>query len=280
MNNTPSPFGGQQEQIQNPNFQNPFGAGQQEQLNTTNNMQQNPPANQQMPVNNTPNPFENNQANNNMQTQQVSSPQIQQQNPVVTQQTPVNNTPNPFENNPSIQSNPNDPLNLGDDLKKTASKLEMPSDLKENENIETNSTSNDLANLNSSMPDSSQSKEEIQEMIDETVEKVIEEKWEKLLKSVEKVVNWKERQEKEVELLKNTMSEVKDSFGKLEKKITNKISSYDSGLLDVNSEIKALEKVFQKITPTLVNNVNNLEKIAESIKKSTGVKIEKETSKK
>lgn len=228
---------------------------------------------------NTPNPF---QTNSNIQESNLQNP-FTEQTPIVSNNTQQNSTqnqtsinPNPFENNPLVQPNSNNALNLGSDLNIKAD-LESPSNQK---NVNSDSTSNDLANLNSSIPNSSQSKEEIQEMIDETVEKVIEEKWEKLLKSIEKVVNWKERQEKEVELLKSTMNEVKESFGKLEKKITNKISSYDSGLLDVNSEIKALEKVFQKITPTLVNNVNNLEKIAESIKNSTGVKVEKDKSKK
>ena len=271
--NTPNPFQ-TNSNIQESNLQNPFT---EQTPIVSNNTQQNSTQNQTS-IN--PNPFENNQnvnPNFNHPTQTVI------QTPIVSNNTQQNTTqnqtsinPNPFENNPLVQPNSNNALNLGSDLNIKAD-LESPSNQK---NVNSDSTSNDLANLNSSIPNSSQSKEEIQEMIDETVEKVIEEKWEKLLKSIEKVVNWKERQEKEVELLKSTMNEVKESFGKLEKKITNKISSYDSGLLDVNSEIKALEKVFQKITPTLVNNVNNLEKIAESIKNSTGVKVEKDKSKK
>jgi len=121
-------------------------------------------------------------------------------------------------------------------------------------------------------------REEIQNLIDETVEKVIEEKWEKLLFSVEKVVKWKEVEENEIENLKLTLSNIKENFENLDKKLSSKLSSYDSGLLDINSEIKALEKVFQKITPTLVNNVNELSKIAESIKENTNLKINKDES--
>lgn len=119
-------------------------------------------------------------------------------------------------------------------------------------------------------------KEEIHEMIDETVEKIIEERWEKLLSSVQKVVSWKESQEKQLNDLQENLKDFKENFEKLDTKLTNKISSYDRDILDVNSEIKALEKVFQKITPTLVNNVNELAKIADELR---GVKTESNSSK-
>ena len=132
----------------------------------------------------------------------------------------------------------------------------------------------DLNQVKSGLVDEKITRDDVQEMVDETVEKIIEEKWEKLLSSVESVVSWKETQEKEMEEIKSSIVEIMDNFGKLEKKLSDKISTYDSGLLDVNAEIKALEKVFQKITPTLVNNVNNLEKIAMSLKESTHVNVD------
>lgn len=109
-------------------------------------------------------------------------------------------------------------------------------------------------------------KEKIQEMIDETVEKIIEERWEKLVSNIDKVVKWKDKVEIQVNLVKEDINSIKGSFEDLEKKLVNKISSYDRNILDVNSEIKALEKVFQKITPTLVNNVNELARITEELK--------------
>ncbi len=109
-------------------------------------------------------------------------------------------------------------------------------------------------------------KDEIQEMIDETVEKIIDERWSRLVESVEKVVKWKEKQEAQLNLVKEDIVHLRESMESMEKKVLNKISSYDSNILDVNSEIKALEKVFQKITPTLINNVNELSKITEGLR--------------
>ncbi len=110
------------------------------------------------------------------------------------------------------------------------------------------------------------SNEKIQEMIDETIEKLMEEKWENISQNIAKIAAWKEKQESEVKSLKEDIIIIKDNFEKIEKKIMSKVSDYDKNILDVNSEIKALEKVFQKITPTLINNVNELSKITQDLK--------------
>jgi len=103
-------------------------------------------------------------------------------------------------------------------------------------------------------------KDQIVEMIDETVEKIIDEKWNELVGSVNKIGKWKDKTESVIEMLKEDIVAMRDGFSKLETKIVNKISNYDRDIMDVGGEIKALEKVFQKITPTLINNVNELSK--------------------
>lgn len=114
--------------------------------------------------------------------------------------------------------------------------------------------------------------DEIQEMIDETVEKIIDDKWDKVVSNVEKVISWKEQLEKQINMLKEDILHMKDEFQNVEKRIANKLNSYDKDIMDVGSEIKALEKVFQKITPTLVNNVNELSRIATTLKESNNSK--------
>ncbi len=125
---------------------------------------------------------------------------------------------------------------------------------------------NSFQNANANPGVTKMSKDEIIEMIDETVEKIIEDKWNELIGDINKIGKWKDKTESVIEMLKEDIVAIRDGFGKLESKILNKISSYDKDILDVNSEIKALEKVFQKITPTLINNVNELSKIANEFK--------------
>lgn len=120
--------------------------------------------------------------------------------------------------------------------------------------------------IEESMKEDTYTKDQIQEIIAETVEKVIEERWEQLLDKVNKVAAWKEKQDAHINMIAEDIVTMKDGVEKLEKRLINKVESYDKNILDVNSEIKALEKVFQKITPTLVNNVNELTKITQGFR--------------
>ena len=136
----------------------------------------------------------------------------------------------------------------------------------QNSNISNPFNSVPSSNLTPSTNSSTLSSEEIQNFIDETVEKVISGRWDELTAQVETVVKWKSLIEERQEKFEKDISSLSKKFEDFEKKILAKISSYDSNLLDVNSEMKALEKVFSKITPTLVYNVNELSKIVERFK--------------
>lgn len=127
----------------------------------------------------------------------------------------------------------------------------------------------------SSMPMGNNSSDEIQSLINETVEKLIEEKWVELTANVQKVVTWKSKVEEQITLIKEDVVAMQEGFSNLERRLISKINNYDKSILDVGSEIKALDKVFQKITPTLVNNVTELGRIAKDLK---GVSHEKPSS--
>jgi hypothetical protein len=53
----------------------------------------------------------------------------------------------------------------------------------------------------------------------------------------------------------------------LHKAIVARIGEYDKSLLDVGTEIKAMEKVFQKVLPDLTGSVQELSKITKDMKK-------------
>ena len=107
---------------------------------------------------------------------------------------------------------------------------------------------------------------DVQALINETVEKIIEEKWTSLTENVQKVVDWKSKVEEQITLVKEDVVSMQESFSTLEKRLISKINNYDKSILDVGSEIKAMDKVFQKITPTLVNNVTELGRVVKDLK--------------
>ena len=102
--------------------------------------------------------------------------------------------------------------------------------------------------------------------IEELVETIIEEKWEELLRDVNKIINWKNKVESRVSEIEMRIDHLKESFSDLQKAIVGKVGEYDKHIMEVGSEIKAMERVFSKVLPTFTENVNELNNITRKIK--------------
>jgi len=103
--------------------------------------------------------------------------------------------------------------------------------------------------------------------IEELAEVIIDEKWEELIKSLNKITEWKDSTEMRLGKMEQEFSDLKSDFDNLHKAIIGKIGEYDQNILNVGTEIKAMEKVFQKILPTFTENVAELSRIT---KRSSG----------
>ena len=101
-----------------------------------------------------------------------------------------------------------------------------------------------------------------EEKIQEVAEAVIEEKWEGLTKDIKAVIEWKNRSEGKMVQLEQEISDLKSSLDSLNSSIIGKVGQYDKNLMEVGTEIKAMEKEFQNILPSLTENVAKLERIA------------------
>ncbi|MEK6943792.1 MAG: hypothetical protein AABX00_07050 [Nanoarchaeota archaeon] len=104
-----------------------------------------------------------------------------------------------------------------------------------------------------------------EERIQEIAESIIDEKWDELAVDIRKVVEWKERSEERITKIEQQLLDMKISIDSLTKSIMGKISSYDQNIIDVGTEIKAMEKVFQKVLPTMTESVNRLERATKNI---------------
>jgi len=105
-----------------------------------------------------------------------------------------------------------------------------------------------------------------EERIQEVTEAIIDEKWEEFSKDIRKVVEWKEKSEERITKLEQQMLDLRMSIDSLTKSIMSKISAYDQNIVDVGTEIKAMEKVFQKVLPNLTENVNKLDRMTKGYK--------------
>jgi hypothetical protein len=101
---------------------------------------------------------------------------------------------------------------------------------------------------------------------EELIEAIIDEKWNELLKDINKVIDWKDKAETRLVQMEQKLQDIKEEFDKLHQAIIGKVGEYDKHILDVGTEVKAMEKVFQKVLPTFVDNINELGRITDNIK--------------
>ena len=105
-----------------------------------------------------------------------------------------------------------------------------------------------------------------EERIQEVAEAIIDEKWEVIAKDIKKMIEWKESSENRLAKLEQQMIDLRLSIDSLTKSMVAKISGYDQNIVDVGTEIKAMEKVFQKVLPTLTESVNKLDRMTKGVK--------------
>ncbi len=102
---------------------------------------------------------------------------------------------------------------------------------------------------------------------EELVEKIIQEKWQELTRELGKFNEWKEKTDSRLDKIEQSISDIKGQMDNLQKAVVGRVSEYDKALLDVGTEIKAMEKVFQKVLPDLTTSVQELSRITKTVKK-------------
>jgi DNA-binding transcriptional MerR regulator len=104
------------------------------------------------------------------------------------------------------------------------------------------------------------------ESVEELVESIVEEKWKDVSKEVAKTAEWKEVIASRLDKLEQSIADLKGDVDNLHKAIISKVGEYDKSLIDVGTELKAMEKVFQKVLPGLTENVSELSRITSKVK--------------
>ncbi len=101
---------------------------------------------------------------------------------------------------------------------------------------------------------------------EELIEAIIDEKWNELLKDINKIIEWKNRMDQKIAGMDQKITDLKNEFDKLHTAVVGKIGEYDKNILEVGSDIKAMEQVFKKILPSFTENVKELSRITKNVK--------------
>ena len=102
------------------------------------------------------------------------------------------------------------------------------------------------------------------DQIEEVAEAIIDEKWKEFEEDLKVIIDWKEKTESKISKFEQEIADLAANISNLNRNITGKISEYDKNISSVGTEIKAMEKVFEKVLPSLTENVNRLERMSKS----------------
>ena len=102
--------------------------------------------------------------------------------------------------------------------------------------------------------------------IHEIAEGIINERWEEFVAHIGDLAVWKERTETSILSIKQEIIRINQRFENLQTAVLGKVTEYDADIKDVHTEMKALEKVFEKITEPLVVNIKELGRITKELK--------------
>lgn len=107
---------------------------------------------------------------------------------------------------------------------------------------------------------------------EELIEAIIDEKWNDLLRDVNKIIDWKAQAESRISAMEQEIKDMKGEFDKLHQGVVGKVGEYDKHILDVGAEIQAMEKVFAKVLPLFTEKVSELSRISDDMKSTLGNK--------
>ena len=104
------------------------------------------------------------------------------------------------------------------------------------------------------------------EAVHQIVEAIINERWDDFMGSVGNIALWKERTERELISVKQELLRVQQRFTQIETALLGKVGEYQQDIKSVHTEMRALEKVFERILEPLTSNIKELGKLTEELK--------------
>jgi len=102
---------------------------------------------------------------------------------------------------------------------------------------------------------------------EELVEAIIDEKWQQLISNIGDIELWKSRVTDDIESVKQEILRINQKFETIQSTMIGRVSEYSQSLTTVNTEIKALEQVMQKIIEPLTTNIKELNRITQEMKR-------------
>ena len=105
-----------------------------------------------------------------------------------------------------------------------------------------------------------------EEELELLAEKIISEKWRTLTKSTGNLNTWKKEIDFNIVTIKRDIENLSNQIKTLQEAIVGKVQEYNQNLTNIETQMKSMEMVFEKIIPPLTSNVKQLSTITEKLK--------------
>ncbi|MDO8740080.1 MAG: hypothetical protein Q7J54_00725 [Candidatus Woesearchaeota archaeon] len=107
------------------------------------------------------------------------------------------------------------------------------------------------------------------ERIEELAEAIIDEKWNELVKNINKVIEWKTKTEARINKSEQAIDDLRNNLNTIHQTIIGKVEEYDKNIQNVGAEVKAMDKVFQKVLPQLTESIGELSRLTDKAKEKS-----------
>jgi len=104
------------------------------------------------------------------------------------------------------------------------------------------------------------------EDIEKITESIINEKWDKINTELKNMTDWKNELSKQLDSYKKKVEDLENKLSETQNAMIGKVDEYNKSLGDVNVEIQAMGKVFEKLIPEFTSNVKELSEIVKKHK--------------
>ncbi len=104
------------------------------------------------------------------------------------------------------------------------------------------------------------------EEIERILEEIVDERWKNVTNKINEYNNTNIKQEERINALEKRVNELSKRVDEISNAVMIKVDEYNKTMDDVNVEIKALEKVMEKLVPSMAEQIKELKSIVGSIK--------------
>jgi len=105
------------------------------------------------------------------------------------------------------------------------------------------------------------------ENVEILIENIVEEKFQRMLDTYGDIGSWKDKVRTEILAIKQELLRIRSKLESTEQAVLGRVNKYDKDIMEVGTDVKALEKVLQNILKPLTTSIKELQVVTKKLKR-------------